>query len=61
MILKVLPKKSERWIEHAYMAFNEGVLTEKTPLNVAILKLLPGMIDDDVLKENFLRVKAPAL
>lgn len=55
---KSFPKKSQRWIEIAYREFCDGVLTDKTPLNIAILKLVPFMTDDDCVKENFLKIKA---
>lgn len=58
MVGKAFPRKSERWLELAYAAFTDGVLTDKTPLSAALLRLVPLLVDDDVLKENFLNVRA---
>ncbi|KAL4473761.1 hypothetical protein ABPG74_022625 [Tetrahymena malaccensis] len=45
IVSKVLPKKR--------------VTTEKTPLNVAVMRLIPFLVNDDCIKQNFLKIKAP--
>jgi hypothetical protein len=56
-----LPKKSKRWIEIAYREFNESILSEKTPLSISILKLIPLIVDEDIVHENFLKIKVNML
>ncbi|KAL4504065.1 hypothetical protein ABPG72_022695 [Tetrahymena utriculariae] len=59
IVSKVLPKKSNRWLEVTYREFCQGVTTEKTPLNVAVMRLIPFLVNDDCIKQNFLKIKAP--
>ena len=58
---KTYPRKSLRWIEIAYREYNDGILTDKTPLSIALLKLVPYLSDDDCVKDNFLKIKASLL
>jgi hypothetical protein len=51
-------KKSFRWGQRAYYAFVRGIISDKTQLNAAVLKMLPIFTEDGILKENFLRIKS---
>lgn len=50
------PDKTLRWTEIAYKTFMDAVITEKTPIGIPILKLVPLIINDDSLSENLLKV-----
>lgn len=41
------------------MLFKIGVLTEKTPLNVSVMRLIPFLVNDDCIKQNFLKIRPP--
>ena len=48
----VINIKIDRWIEIAYREYTDGILTDKTPLNVAILTLAPMLSNTDQVKNN---------
>lgn len=43
------PLKTNRWIEIAYKTFMDAVMTDKTPIGIPILKLIPLIVNDDCL------------
>lgn len=36
-----------------------GTISEKTPLNVAIMRLIPFLVNDDCIRLNFLQIRPP--
>lgn len=61
LVLKSYPRKSSRWAEIAYRAFTDGIYSDQTPLASALLRLVPLIADEDVVRENFLHIKVSLL
>ena len=56
-VKKSFPRKSERWIQIAYKELIDGILTDKTPLSVSILRIINNLCEEDCMQANILKIK----
>lgn len=56
IIAKVYPNKNQRWMEISYREYMSGVLTDKTPLGQAVLKLVRVIYNEPRVHANYIYV-----